>query len=438
VSGLEERDRGSVAAIGKLRFSPLAVAGGEGSTLVAEDGRRLLDLSAGWGAASLGYGHPAIVSAVAEAARTGAGAGHLSFPNASAIALAEELLGTVPGGGERKVWFGHSGSDANEAATKALEASTGRSRFISFIGAYHGGTSGSMSVSAHTPYGHTGTRAGHVLLPYADPYRPMLEGDVAGAVLGYLDRLLETACPPEQVAGLLVEPIQSDGGVIVPAPGFLRGLAERCRRHGIALVCDEVKVGLGRTGMLHAFAAEGIEPDVVVLGKGLGGGLPLSAVIGPAPVMDVAEAFAMQTTIGNPVCAEAGRAVLRTIREERLDQQARRAGDVLLSGLRALASEHECIGDVRGRGLVIGVDLVADRETRAPATGLAAKVVYRAYELGAVLTYVGLRSNVLELTPPLVLTEAEAERGVEILGAAIGDAAAGRVPDAAVGAYAGW
>jgi 4-aminobutyrate aminotransferase len=404
--------------------------------LIEEGGRALLDLSSSWGAASLGYAHPAVTDAVTAACADMAGASLLSLPNENAVALAEDLLRLTPGRGERRVWFGHSGSDANDCALRAVSAATGRSRFISFIGSYHGNLSGSMSVSGHTAMTHTLPRAGLVLLPYPNAYRPDFS---ANDVLKLLDYQFATTCPPAQVAGVFIEPLMSDGGLIVPPPGFLAAIQERCRRHGIQIIVDEVKVGLARSGKLHCFEHEGLAPDVVVFGKGLGGGLPLSAVVGPAQIMDHAPAFAIQTTGGNPVATAAGRAVLRVIASENLVQHANRIGETLANGLRALGERHPMIGDVRGRGLALGVELVGDRESREPVTAATtAKVIYRAYQLGAVLFYVGLRANVLEVTPPLTLSEAEAREGIAIIDQALTDVARGLVSDADVAPFMMW
>jgi 4-aminobutyrate aminotransferase len=433
---LRERDARVIANIGRLRFSPLSLVGGHGSRLIEEGGRQLLDLSASFGAASLGNGHAAITRAVSAACDNTAGASLLAFPNEHAVALAEELLRITPGCDPRRVWFGHSGSDANDCALRVVQAATGRSRFISFIGSYHGNLSGSMSISGHTAMTHTLPRAGLLLLPYPDPYRPTFS---AQAVLELLDYHFSTTSPPHQVAAIFIEPIMADGGVIVPPPGFLAAIQERCRRHGILIIVDEVKVGLGRTGKMHCFQHEGLEPDLVVFGKGLGGGLPLSAVIGPQHIMDHAPAFALQTTAGNPVATAAGRAVLDTIAAESLIERANRVGERLSSGLRALGAHQPLIGDVRGRGLAVGVDLVRDRASRDPvAVTTTAKVIYRAYQLGAVFFYVGLRGNVLELTPPLTLSEAEADEGVAIIDRALSDVSRGLVADADVAPFTMW
>jgi 4-aminobutyrate aminotransferase len=275
-----------------------------------------------------------------------------------------------------------------------------------------------------------------VLLPYPDPYRNTY---TAEEVLKLLDYQFSTTCPPGQVAAVFIEPLMSDGGLIVPPPGFLAALQERCRQHGIRIVVDEVKVGLGRSGRLHCFEHEGLEPDLIAFGKALGGGLPLSAVIGPSEIMDHAPAFALQTTAGNPIATAAGRAVLRAIESEGLVERADRVGTSFTQALRALAAHHEIVGDVRGRGLAIGVELVKDRETREPVpVTTTAKIIYRAYQLGAAFLYVGLRGNVLEFTPPLTLSEAEAREGAAIVDQALHDVAKGLVSDNDVAPFMMW
>lgn len=433
---LFERDARVIANIGRLRFSPLCVVGGVGNHLIEEGGRKVLDLSASCGPAVLGYNHPAIVSAITQAAQSMAGASLLAYANENAVALAEDLLRVTPGQGERRVWFGHSGSDANDCAMRVLQAATKRSRFISFIGSYHGNLSGSMSISGHTAMTHTLPRSGLMLLPYPDPYRNTYDAE---AVLKLLDYQFATTCPPQQVAAVFIEPLMSDGGLIVPPAGFLRALQDRCRPHGIKIVVDEVKVGLGRTGKMHCFEHEGLEPDLAVFGKALGGGLPLSAVVGPREIMDHAPAFALQTTAGNPIATAAGRAVLKALETEGLVDHAAQVGAFMADALRALCEHQPLIGDVRGRGLAIGIELVKDRETREPVhVSTTAKIIYRAYQLGAAFLYVGLRGNVLELTPPLTLSESEARAGVDIIDQALRDVAAGKVSDTDVAPFMMW
>jgi 4-aminobutyrate aminotransferase len=431
MSTLYERDEAAIAGIEKLRFFPLEVVSGHGSTLVAPDGRELLDLSATWTACGLGHGHPAVADAVSRAIRSAPGAGGLSAVHPDSVGLAEDLLALVPGTGERRVYLGHAGSDANDVALRACRHATGKRTVVAFEHSYHGGVGVAMGVSGVHVDAGAAPDADAVFLPYPNPFRPA-SGDIDTDVAQSLE-LAETHLATGSIACLIVEPILSDGGLVVPPDGFLAHLHDACRRHDVPMICDEVKMGLGRPGTLHAFEHDGVVPEIVTFGKVLGGGLPLSAAVGPAELLDEPPAAALLTTAGNPVCTAAGRAVLATIVGEQLADRAAKVGAALQENLRALAADH--IGDVRGRGLAIGLELVH------PATGdrdawFAAQVVYRAWELGAVVYYVG--GNVLEITPPLVLTEAEAERAAQILGDAIADAAAGKVDDAEVARYAGW
>jgi 4-aminobutyrate aminotransferase len=435
MSTLYQRDEAAIAGIEKLRFFPLEVVSGHGSTLVTPDGRELLDLSATWTASGLGHGHPAVAEAVSRAVRNAPGSGGLSAVHPDSVGLAEDLLALVPGTGERRVYLGHAGSDANDVALRACRHATGKRTVIAFEHSYHGGVGVAMGVSGVHVDAGLPADPDAVFLPFPNPFRPV-RGDVQEDVTACLD-LAEEHLSGGSIACVIVEPILSDGGLVVPPDGFLARLHEVCRRHGVPMICDEVKMGLGRPGTLHAFAHDDVVPDIVTFGKVLGGGLPLSAAVGPAEILDNPPAAALLTTAGNPVCTAAGRAVLATIVGDQLPDRAAKVGALLADGLRALSGSpgSERIGDVRGRGLAIGLELV-DPDTGERDPRLAAQVVYRAWELGAVVYYVG--GNVLEITPPLVLTEAEAGRAVEMIAAAIADAAAGRVNAEEVARYGGW
>lgn len=438
---LTERDAVSIAGIQKLRFFPLEVVSGTGSILTTPDGRELIDLSATWTACGLGHGHPEVTKAITAAAQHPAGAGGLSAVHPDSVGLAEDLLALVPGDGDRRVYLGHAGSDANDVAIRACIAWSGKKKVIAFEHSYHGGVGIAMGVSGvHVEGGSVEADPNSVFLPYPDPLRPH-EGN-GGDELAYCLGKAREALAAGDAACIVVEPVLSDGGLIVPPEGFLAGLDALAKEHGVPMIVDEVKVGLGRAGTLHTFEAEGIVPDIVTFGKTLGGGLPISAAVGPAEILDVATGSALLTMAGNPICTAAARAVLRTIVAEGLPERARERGEQLRAGLRALANGSRGpqvaarIGDVRGPGLAIALDLVTDRESLAKDGELARKVVYRAWQLGAVVYYVG--GNVLEITPPLVIAEEEVDRAVEILGRAIADMLDGAVSDEEIAPYVGW
>jgi 4-aminobutyrate aminotransferase len=442
VSTLYERDARVLAGIEKLRFFPLEVVEGRGSSLFDPAGRELLDLSATWTASGLGHGHPVIVEAMIRAARTAPGSGGLSAVHPDSVGLAEDLLALVPGGGDRRVYLGHAGSDANDVVLRACRYWSGRKTILAFEHSYHGGVGVAMGVSGQQVEGGQEQDPDVVFLPYPNPLRPFT-GDLESTVATVLDQArmrLESGT----IACLIVEPILSDGGLVIPPAGFLAALQALCRDNGVPLICDEVKVGLGRPGALHAFALEGVEPDIVTFGKAIGGGLPLSAAVGPAEILDHPAGSALLTTAGNPICTAVGRAVLRTLVAEELPARAEAAGDRFVTGLTAIAQGHGVdggrsasrIGDVRGRGLAIGLELVTDSGHLEPDRALAQRVVYRAWQLGAVVYYVG--GNVLEITPPLVITDAEIDRAVEIIDQAISDAIVGVVSDEEVAPYVGW
>lgn len=419
MTDLYSRDQRVIARAQQLRFHPLAAERGEGATLVEPGGRRLIDLSAGWSVAGLGYGHPEVIRAVTEAVTTMPGVSILSGTHRYAVELAERLLELTPtAGDDRCVYIGLTGSDANTAVWRAIRGWSSRPKVVAFEHSYHGGLGSAQTIS--------GIFAGTDVVP--DPELVLVPYDNLTA--------LEQALVGDDVAAVFLEPILSDGGLIIPAPGFLAGVGELCTRYGSLLVVDEVKVGLARTGRFHAFQAEDVVPDIVTLGKSLGGGVPVSAVIGPTEILGNEAATSLLTMAGNPISCAAALAVLSTLEAEDYVGQSAALGEHLAMLLSDLSERHEAIADVRNRGLVGGIELAAI--PGESAAGVCAKTVYRAWQLGVVVYSVGVDSNVIELTPPLVITADELTRSFTILSQALSDVTSGRVTDEDVAAFAGW
>lgn len=433
VANIRDRDNNIIGKVQKLRFNPAEAVGGKGVMLTESNGRQLLDMSAGWGAMSLGYGHPAICEAVSNTVASQPGAGIISLASSPTVELAEKLLSITPlHHDSNRVVFGHSGSDANECVVRAVRQATARPRIIAFVGAYHGGSSGSMSISAHSPYGQS---ADLLLLPYPDAQNDSGVSSPA-TILALLEHYFDTICPPEEVGALFLEPILADGGVIIPPRGFFQQLQELCRKHGILMVSDEVKVGLGRTGQVHGFQHLGITPDIVTFGKGLGAGLPISAALGPDYIFDHAPASFIQTTHGNPVCAAAGLAMLNTLHSENLSDNADKVGSYLLHKIQCLAEKNPIIKRVSGKGLITGIAIQS--QDGLDASTLARKISYRAYELGTLFYLVGNNNNIIELTPPLIINTNDIDCAISTLATAIQDVLDGRVPNSEIANYSGW
>lgn len=438
-----ERDQHYVANALKIRYFPFVAAEGDGPYLIDPEGNRYLDFGAGWALASLGYSNERVRKAVREQLDRTTFSGLLSGINVPATELAERLAGLVPGSFEKKVWFGLSGSDASEAAQRLVLRATGRPRVISFIGSWHGTTDATMALSAHPSLSGVAGGAHVTKIPYPSPYRNPFGDDDPGNLtdrcLGYLENyLFKTICPPGEVAAIFVESVQSDGGDVVPPPDFLPKLRALCDRYGILLVLDEIKVGMGRTGQWFGFQHSNIEPDLVLLGKALGGGLPLSAIVGRRDILDIDTGIALFTTAGNATSCAAGLAVVEEIERLGLVRQAAERGAELHERLAQALGAFEVVGDIRGVGMIQGIDLVTDRRSKEPNQPFAAKVVYRAWQLGLIVYYAGNWGNVLEITPPLILSQAQLDEGVSILAQAFDDVLAGKVTDEDVAKYAGW
>jgi 4-aminobutyrate aminotransferase len=384
------------------------------------DGNRYLDFMAGIAVASTGYGHPKVVRAIQEAAARFLHICGSDFYFESFAALCERLATLAPGTSKKRVFLTNSGTEATEGAIKLARHSTGRPAIIAFTGAFHGRTMGALSLTASKVVQRAGfapflPEVYHV--PYGYRYRcEFCRGEAActmRCVSSIEDDLFATRLDPASVAALFVEPIQGEGGYIVPPPGYLKALRELCDRYGILLVCDEVQSGLGRTGKMWACEHEAIEPDILLSAKGLGRGMPIGAIVAKESIMTWQPGAHGSTFGGNPVCCAAALATLDVVQNELLPNVPR-LGERLLSGVKRLQEQYRSIGDVRGRGLMIGVECVKDRATREPAPELPHRLVERAFNKGLLL--LGAGKNALRLAPPLVVDESDVDTALAILG----------------------
>jgi 4-aminobutyrate aminotransferase len=436
------RDQRLISDALKIRYTPFVLSHGQDEYLFDVDGNRYIDFGAGWSAAGLGYSNERVRQAIHEQIDKTTFGILVSGIHEPAVELAERLIERAPGDFEKKVWYGLAGSDASEMAQRMIRRATGKPRIVSFIGSWHGTTDAAMAVSAHPSLLGTSGGAHVTKIPYPNPYRDPFGGDgehLTDRCLGYLEEyLFKTICPPEEVAAIFVEAVQADGGDIVPPDDFMPKLRALCDRHGILLVVDEIKVGLGRTGKWFAFEYGDIAADLILLGKSVGGGMPLSAIVGRKEVLDVAPGIALFTMVGNATSCAAGAAAITEIERLGLVERSAVAGQRLLDRLNAALGGYEFVGDIRGKGLILGVELVDDRETKTPNTSLLPKVVYRAWQLGLIVYYAGNWGNTLEFTPPLIISDEAIDEGVDILGRAFEDVMNGAVSDDEVAAYAGW
>jgi 4-aminobutyrate aminotransferase len=421
---LIERDR-AVVSPSYGRDYPFVMDHGRGAEVWDVDGNRFVDFAAGIAVCSTGHCHPQVVKAIQEAATRFL---HISsdYWHEGQVRLAEVIRELDPVSGPAVSFFANSGAEAVEAALKLARYATGRSRFIGFVGGFHGRTMGALAVTAskYTQQSrYFPAMPGVTHVPYPNPYRPLFAGEGQGhAVIAYIEQLMERNVPADEVAAILVEPIQGEGGYVVPPDGFLAGLRKLCDRHGILLIFDEVQTGVGRTGKMFAWQHSGVRPDVLTLAKGLGSGLPIGLAIAPTQIMQKwASGSHANTFGGNPICCAAALATLELVKNGYADN-AHRMGTRILERLATLAKKFEFIGEVRGRGLMIGIEFVSDRVTKSPAKALASKIVHRAYHNGLLLLECG--ASGIRLIPPLMIDAALVDEGLELLERALREAGA--------------
>ncbi len=399
------------------RDYPFVISHGKGVEVWDVDGNRFLDFMAGIAVCSTGHSHPKVVQAIKEAADSFI---HISsdYWHERHIALAERIAALNPVGEPAMSFFCQSGTESVEAALKLARYVTGRGRFIGFLGGFHGRTMGSLAFTASKYTQQKGffpAMPGVTHVPYPNVYRPLFAGaDQGAAVLNYIEKVLFTSnVPPSEVAAILVEPIQGEGGYLVPPDGFLQGLRAICDRHGILLIFDEVQSGMGRTGRMFAAEHFGVYPDVMTLAKGIASGLPLGATIAKKSLMEKWQPGAHGNTFGgNPISCGAALATLELISSE-YAANAARVGEYFIGRLRELQKKYSCIGDVRGKGLMLAMELIEDAGTKAPATALAKKVVNQAYQNGMLLLTCGQSS--IRFMPPLMVAKEHVDEAMTIL-----------------------
>jgi 4-aminobutyrate aminotransferase len=402
------------------RDYPFAMSHGRGTEVWDVDGNRFLDFMSGIAVCATGHANPVVVDAVKTAAEKFL---HISsdYWHENMVGLGERLADIAPMGEPVMSFICQSGTESVEAALKLARYVTGRPRFIGFLGGFHGRTMGSLSFtsSKYTQQkGFAPTMPGVTHVPYPNTYRPLLAGNDQGkAVLDYIRMLFERNVPAAEVAAILVEPIQGEGGYLVPPDGFLAGLRELCDEHGILLIFDEVQSGIGRTGKMFACEHWGVQPDILTSAKGLGSGLPIGAVIAKRRIIEHWKRGAHGNTYGgNPVTCAAAIATVDLVKSE-YAANAARVGAHFMQRLGDLRRDYRCIGEVRGKGLMIGMELIEDDADRTPARKLTDDVVTRAYHNGLLLLSCGV--SAVRFMPPLSVSVAEVDEAIDLLRAAL-------------------
>lgn len=400
------------------RVYPLVAERGEGVWVQDVDGNSFLDFTAGIAVCSTGHCHPRVVAAIRDQAQRLIHMSGTDFYYAPQIRLAEKLACSAPGDVARRVFFGNSGAEAIEAAFKLARWHTRRELTVAFFGAFHGRTMGALSLTASKTIQRKHYQPlvpGVTHVPYPDCYRcphGLCRPSCGSACVEWIrDLLFRTTVPPEEVAAIFVEPIQGEGGCIVPPAEFHTGLAGLAKEYGILLVADEVQSGMGRTGRMYAMEHFGVVPDIVAVAKGIASGMPLGAAIARSELMDWDAGSHASTFGGNPVSCAAALTTLELLEEELMENAAAR-GAQLMNGLRELQEMYECMGDVRGLGLMVGVELVKDREGKEHAVELRERVIRKAFQKGLLL--LGCGQSTIRFTPPLTLSAEEVEVGLSL------------------------
>ncbi len=408
-------------------YAPVVVESARGATVTDVDGNTFIDFMGGVGCLNVGHAHPRVTAAVQEQAELFLHTDFSVLPYEVYVTLAERLLALTPISGPTKAAFFNAGTEAVENAIKFARSYTKRPAVIAFEGGFHGRTLLSLSLTSKVhPYkAGLGPFAPEVYrVPFPNDYR----GPDARTALEALERAFETHVPAEQVAAIVIEPVQGEGGFIVCPQEFMAGLRRLCDEHGIVLVADEVQTGVARTGRFFAMEHYGIEPDLITVAKSIAAGLPLSGVVGRAEIMDAPPDSAIGGTyVGNPVAQAAALAVLEIVEEDGLCDRAAAIGDTIRARMTDWQGRFEQIGDVRGLGAMLAIELVHDRETKEPASELATAVVDQAAERGLLLLKAGIYSNVIRVLLPLVIADAELDEALDVweesLEAAVGPGA---------------